>query len=40
MVNHLTGNQPSVELGSIQVMERDGGWRATTLDHIGHLQGL
>lgn len=40
MVNHLTGNQPSVELGSIQVIELDGGWRATTLDHIGHLKGL
>jgi broad specificity phosphatase PhoE len=40
MVNHLTGNQPSVELGSIQVIELDGGWRPTMLDHIGHLKGL
>jgi broad specificity phosphatase PhoE len=39
-VHHLTGNQPSVELGSIQVIELDGGWRATMLDHIGHLEGL
>ena len=40
MVNHLTGNQPSVELGSIQVIELDGRWRATMLDHIGHLKGF
>ena len=40
VVNHLTGNQPSAELGSIQVIELDGGWRATMLDHIGHLKGL
>jgi broad specificity phosphatase PhoE len=39
-VQHLTGNQPSVELGSIQVIELDGGWRATMLDHIGHLKGV
>ena len=40
VVHHLTGNQPSVELGSIQVIELSGGWRATLLDHIGHLKGL
>ena len=39
-VHHLTGDQPSVELGSIQVIELNGGWRATRLDHIGHLKGL
>ena len=40
VVHHLTGNQPSVELGSIQAIELDGGWRATMLDHIGHLKGV
>ena len=40
LVHRLTGNQPNVELGSIQVIELDGGWRATLLDHIGHLKGL
>jgi broad specificity phosphatase PhoE len=40
VLDHLTGNQPSVELGSIQVIELDGGWRATILDHTGHLKGL
>jgi hypothetical protein len=40
VVHHLTGNEPSVELGSIQVIELDGGWHATLLDHIGHLKGL
>ena len=39
VVHHLTGNQPSVELGSIQVIELDGGWRAPMLDHTGHLKG-
>ena len=40
VVHHLTGNQPSVELGSIQVIELDGGWRAPMLDHVGHLKGV
>jgi len=40
VVNHLTGNQPSVELGSIQLVELDGGWREMMLDYIGHLKGL
>ena len=40
VVHHLTGNQPSVELGSIQIIELEGGWRATMLDHIGHLKDL
>jgi broad specificity phosphatase PhoE len=40
VVHHLTGNQPSVGLGSIQVIELDSGWRATTLDQIAHLEGL
>jgi broad specificity phosphatase PhoE len=39
-VHHLTGSQPTVELGSIQVIELDDGWRATMLDHIGHLKGV
>ena len=40
VVNHLTGNQPSVELGSIQLVELDGGWRVMMLDYNGHLKGL
>jgi broad specificity phosphatase PhoE len=40
VVHHLTGEQPSVELGSIQVIELDRVWRATTLDHIEHLKDL
>jgi len=40
VVHHLTGNQPRVELGSIQVIELDGAWHATLLDHIGHLEGF
>src|SRR5262249_33645002 len=40
LVHHLTGNQPSVELGSIQVIELDGGWRAPMLDHTAHLKGV
>jgi broad specificity phosphatase PhoE len=40
LVHHLTSSQPNVELGSIQVIELDGGWRATMLDHVGHLNGL
>ena len=40
VVHHLTGNQPSVELGSIQVIELNGDWRASTLDHVGHLKSL
>ena len=40
LVHHLTGNQPNVELGSIQVIELDGAWHATMLDHIGHLEGF
>ena len=39
VVHHMTGNQPSVELGSIQVIELDSGWHARMLDHIGHLKG-
>jgi len=40
VVHHLTGHQPVVELGSIQVIELDGSWRATTLDLVEHLRGL
>ena len=40
VVHHLAGSQPSVELGSIQVIELEGDWRATMLDHIGHLERL
>jgi len=39
-VHHLTGHQPSVELGSIQILELDGGWQPTIVDHVIHLKGL
>ena len=39
-VQHLTGHQPNVELGSIQIIELDGGWRPVTVDHVAHLNEL
>jgi len=39
-VHHLTGHQPNVELGSIQIVELDGIWKPTMLDHVIHLKGL
>ncbi len=40
IVHHLTGHQPSVDLGSIQVVEFERVWRATMLDHVEHLRTL
>ena len=39
-VHHLTGHQPNVELGSIQIIEMDSGWRPVTVDHVAHLNEL
>jgi broad specificity phosphatase PhoE len=36
----LAGTEPVVDLGSIQVLEFDGAWRAATLDMVGHLRGV
>ncbi len=40
IVHKLTGHQPVVDLGSIQVVEFDGTWRASVLDRIEHLSNL
>jgi len=40
VVHRLTGNQPGVDLGSIQVLERATAWQALMLDSIAHLKGL
>jgi broad specificity phosphatase PhoE len=37
IVRKLTGREPIVELGSIQVLRFDGGWHAEMLDLIDHL---
>lgn len=37
IVRKLTSEQPSVELGSIQILEFDGAWHADALDLNGHL---
>ena len=37
-VTHLTGAQPLVELGSIQILEFDGQWLPVALDVIDHLR--
>ena len=39
-MHHLTGHQPNVELGSIQVIELEGSWRPLTVDHVAHLNDL
>ncbi len=39
IVRKLTGSEPIVELGSIQVLRFDGGWHAEMLDLIDHLGG-
>ena len=39
IVRKLTGAEPIVELGSIQVIRFDGGWHAEMLDLIDHLGG-
>jgi broad specificity phosphatase PhoE len=37
IVNRLAGHQPVVELGSIQLLEFDGGWHPVALDLTEHL---
>jgi broad specificity phosphatase PhoE len=37
IVRRLTGAEPTVELGSIQILQRGSGWRATHLDLVDHL---
>ena len=39
IVRRLTGREPIVELGSIQILRFDGGWHAEMLDLIDHLGG-
>jgi len=39
IVRKLTSQEPVVELGSIQILCFDGGWRAEMLDLIDHLGG-
>jgi broad specificity phosphatase PhoE len=39
IVNRLAGHQPVVELGSIQLLEFEGGWRPVALDLTEHLSG-
>ncbi len=38
IVKRLTGAEPSVELGSIQILRRDSAWRAANLDLADHLR--
>ncbi|MGO9450178.1 MAG: histidine phosphatase family protein [Candidatus Binataceae bacterium] len=40
IVTRLTGHQPVVDLGSIQIVEFDGAWRVALLDHVDHLKDL
>ncbi|SRR5579875_101275 len=40
IVNQLTGAEPLVELGSIQILQGDSAWRAEHLDLIDHLRGI
>ncbi len=37
MVRALTGDEPAVELGSIQVLAHEGRWRTHLLDFVAHL---
>jgi broad specificity phosphatase PhoE len=37
IVRKLTNHEPTVELGSIQILRFDGGWHAEALDLIDHL---
>jgi broad specificity phosphatase PhoE len=39
-VHHLTGHQPNVELGSIQIVELDGAWRPVIVDQVLHLENI
>lgn len=40
IVRHLTGHQPTVDLGSIQIIELHESWQPAMLDHIEHLKDL
>lgn len=43
IANRLAGVTPQIELGSIQILQRDnaaGGWRAHDLDIVDHLAGI
>ena len=40
IVRKLTHQEPVVELGSIQILRFDGGWRAEALDLIDHLDNI
>lgn len=40
VVHHLTGHQPTVDLGSIQIIELHETWQPSMLDHIDHLKNL
>jgi len=40
IVEHLSGATPSVELGSIQVLEFARGWNCAALDSVAHLIGV
>jgi broad specificity phosphatase PhoE len=40
IVHRLTDHQPTVELGSIHVLEFEDSWRPALLDHIDHLKDL
>jgi len=40
IVHYLTGLSPDVELGSIQVLDFDGSWRASAVDVVDHLRGI
>lgn len=40
IVNRLTGAEPVVELGSIQILHHDSEWRPARLDLVDHLRTL
>lgn len=40
IVRRLTGASPNVELGSIQILIDDGGWRPAALDLVDHLENF
>jgi broad specificity phosphatase PhoE len=40
IVNRLTGAEPLVELGSIQILHRDSDWVPARLDLVDHLRAV
>ena len=40
IVRSLTGGEPIVELGSIQIVARDSRWRPLALDLTAHLDTI